>query len=165
VRKGTQDSLVASKYRVSNLDLDLDVDVDLDGLVQGKLLRNSIQQIILYRLISTSKSTPGSRSRADEYGVSRRKLANLVIHRAAAHRAVLEVEDNGTGISQDALSHIFARFYRADKERSRRMGGARLGLSIVQAICLARGGEVRVESTEGRGSRFSVILPLANQKG
>jgi heavy metal sensor kinase len=82
--------------------------------------------------------------------------------RAAAHRAVLEVEDNGTGIPQAALPHIFERFYRADKARSRQMGGTGLGLAIVQAICLAHGGEVQVESTEGRGSRFSVILPLAN---
>jgi signal transduction histidine kinase len=81
--------------------------------------------------------------------------------RATADRALLEVEDNGAGIPQDALSHIFERFYRTDKARSRQAGGAGLGLSIVRAICLAHGGEVRVESKEGAGSRFTVSLPLA----
>jgi heavy metal sensor kinase len=79
------------------------------------------------------------------------------------NRSVLEVEDNGAGISKEALPHIFERFYRTDKARSRQMGGAGLGLAIVQAICLAHGGEVRVESTEGRGSLFIVSLPLVDQ--
>jgi len=74
--------------------------------------------------------------------------------------AVLEVSDNGLGIPAHALPHVFERFYRADKARSRASGGAGLGLSIVKAICAAHNGEIKVSSQEGRGSSFRVELPL-----
>ena len=74
--------------------------------------------------------------------------------------AVLEVSDNGLGIPTHALPHVFERFYRADKARSRATGGAGLGLSIVKAICAAHNGEIKVSSQEGRGSSFRVELPL-----
>jgi signal transduction histidine kinase len=74
--------------------------------------------------------------------------------------AVFEVSDNGPGIPADALPHVFERFYRADKARSRANGGAGLGLSIVKAICAAHNADVKVSSGEGRGSCFHVELPL-----
>jgi signal transduction histidine kinase len=83
--------------------------------------------------------------------------------RASNGRAMLEVNDNGVGIPAEALPHIFERFYRVDKARSRQMGGAGLGLSIIKAIVTAHGGQVRVESVEGRGSRFLVELPVAGK--
>ena len=78
--------------------------------------------------------------------------------------AILEVSDNGAGIPADALPHLFERFYRVDRARSRQMGGAGLGLAILKSIVTAHGGQVRVESAEGRGSRFRVELPLAGKK-
>ncbi len=76
-------------------------------------------------------------------------------------KAVLEVEDNGIGIPAAAQPHIFERFFRVDKARSREMGGAGLGLSIVKSICAAHGGRVDFQSAEGAGSRFKVELPLS----
>lgn len=78
-----------------------------------------------------------------------------------ANNALLEVTDTGIGIPIEAQPHVFERFYRVDKARSRQMGGAGLGLAIVKSICSAHGGHVRVQSQEGRGSRFSVELPAA----
>ncbi len=72
--------------------------------------------------------------------------------------AVLEVADNGAGIPAEALPHVFERFYRSDKARSRMLGGAGLGLSIAKAICAAHGAEITVASQEGRGSTFRVEI-------
>jgi len=80
--------------------------------------------------------------------------------RQNANTAVLEVSDNGVGIPAEAVPHVFERFFRADRARSRDLGGAGLGLAIVKAICSAHGAEIGVSSQEGRGSRFTVELPL-----
>ncbi|MCB0131406.1 MAG: HAMP domain-containing histidine kinase [Caldilineaceae bacterium] len=73
------------------------------------------------------------------------------------------VQDTGIGIGADKQAHIFERFYRTDKARSREMGGSGLGLSIVQWIADVHGGHVSVESELGEGSTFTFWLPLYKQ--
>jgi heavy metal sensor kinase len=72
--------------------------------------------------------------------------------------ATLVVADNGAGIPPDALPHVFERFYRADKARSRYSGGSGLGLSIVKAICTAHSGDIEIASTEGVGTTVTIRL-------
>jgi heavy metal sensor kinase len=75
--------------------------------------------------------------------------------------AILDVADSGIGIPAEAVPHVFDRFFRVDKARTRDEGGAGLGLSIVKSICTAHGAELQVDSTVGKGSRFRIKLPLA----
>ena len=73
----------------------------------------------------------------------------------------LVVEDDGEGIPEEHLPHLFERFYRVDKARDRERGGSGLGLAIVKAILEAHGGEVWVESQVGKGTAFSFSLPAS----
>lgn len=71
------------------------------------------------------------------------------------------VRDDGPGIPVDARERVFERFFRVDKARARSQGGTGLGLAIVKNLVLAHGGDVRVESAEGRGTTFYFKLPAA----
>jgi len=73
----------------------------------------------------------------------------------------VSVSDTGLGIDPEDLPHIFERFYRAEKSRSRATGGAGIGLAVVREVARAHGGEVTAESVPGRGSTFRLRLPAA----
>ena len=80
--------------------------------------------------------------------------------RGDGHMAVITVADAGTGISADSLDRVFERFARSDASRSRREGGAGLGLSLVAAVARAHGGTCRATSVVGEGSAFELAFPL-----
>jgi signal transduction histidine kinase len=69
------------------------------------------------------------------------------------------VSDTGEGIRAEDITHIFERFYRGEKSRNRDTGGAGLGLAIARGIVLAHGGEIRVDSELGKGTRFIFHIP------
>lgn len=69
------------------------------------------------------------------------------------------VQDNGPGISESHLPHVFDRFYRSDSSRTRKYGGSGLGLAITKSIVIAHGGTISVDSREGEGCTFHILLP------
>ncbi|WP_242393956.1 heavy metal sensor histidine kinase [Anaeromyxobacter oryzisoli] len=83
----------------------------------------------------------------------------------ASGEPAVEVEDTGPGIAAAHLERIFERFYRVDADRSRRTGGAGLGLAIARSVVGATGGRIEVQSAEGRGSLFRIVLPDAGAPG
>jgi len=82
----------------------------------------------------------------------------------AGKRAFIRVQDTGIGIPASDLPHIFDRFYRVDKARSRATGGTGLGLSIVKQILVMHGGDITAASRENEGSTFTIELPVNPQK-
>ena len=86
---------------------------------------------------------------------------DVKITKSSSDKVRVDVSDRGVGITEVDLPHIFERFYRADASRTREgTEGYGLGLSLAQAIVTAHGGEIKVKSTYGKGSTFSVLLPL-----
>src|SRR5581483_10823497 len=82
-----------------------------------------------------------------------------IVARLRESEVEVRVSDNGPGIPTADLPHLFERFYRVDKGRSREKGGTGLGLSIVKHIVQLHGGRVWVESELGRGTAFFFSLP------
>jgi signal transduction histidine kinase len=113
--------------------------------------RDRLREVIVTVVDNAVKYTPsGGRV---EVRVARR-------HR----RAVITVSDTGAGIPAESLPHIFERFYRVDKARSRDEGGTGLGLAIARHIVHAHGGDIRIESAPGKGTTVTIELRLLHHE-
>jgi two-component system phosphate regulon sensor histidine kinase PhoR len=123
--------------------IDLACDDDLEARINPPLLEQAVMNLIDN---SIKYSPEGS-----HIHVAMRR------HDAEVSLAVM---DEGCGISSEHLPRIFERFYVVDKSRSRKLGGTGLGLAIVKHIAQAHGGHVTVESTPGKGSTFTICLPI-----
>lgn len=122
------------------------IETDLQDDCSILILEDDLYQIIFNLVENGIKyNTPGG------------KLTISLHH--MEDNAILQVQDTGVGIPAESLDHVFERFYRVDKGRSRKSGGSGLGLSIVRNMVERNGGSIRVDSTVGKGTVFTVTFP------
>ena len=107
-----------------------------------------IKQVLLNLLENAIVHTPGGGS----ITVTAEQQGNMV---------AISVADTGEGIPAEELADIFERFHRVDKSRSRSSGGSGLGLTIARYLVEEHGGSISVESEPGKGSKFTLTVPLA----
>lgn len=128
-----------------NRNIAIELIIQENTMVLGDQLK--LQQVVSNLIDNAVKYTPDEgKVRVDFYRVGK--------------EAILQVTDTGIGIPQEEIPHIFERFFRVDKARSRATGGTGLGLSIVHRIVLLHGGDIQVDTVEGKGSTFTIVLPV-----
>jgi signal transduction histidine kinase len=110
--------------------------------------REKLRQCLINLASNAVKFTPGG------------GLVTLAAELLPGDKLALRVSDSGIGISGEHLNRIFDVFYQVDGSTTREYGGAGLGLAIVKSFAEAHGGEVRVASTPGQGSTFSLVMPV-----
>ncbi len=138
---------VARSMRLLAEERGVSLDTDVDGPVRlrgdGERLR---QLMVILTDNAIAYTEAGGKVRLEVRGPS-------------GGKATVRVSDTGRGIPAEALPHIFNRFYRVDKARSREAGGTGLGLAIARWIAEAHGGSIHAESTPGKGTTMTVELP------
>jgi len=128
------------------------IDLDLTYGIKGTYDPDKMKQVILNLFQNAVQHTDPKNG-----------IVTITLH-TTGDRAQLAIRDNGVGIHEDHLLHVFERFYRSDSSRTRKHGGAGLGLSITKAIVEAHGGSIHIESKQGTGSVFIVEIPVSNRR-
>ncbi len=138
---------LAGRAKVLARERGVGLETELEGGGVVKVDPQRIEQAVLILVDNAAK-----------YGQAGGKISLSSSARTGELR--IGVEDRGPGIPEEELPRIFERFYRLDKARSRKLGGAGLGLPIAKTIAEAHGGRVRVQSRPGAGSRFEIVIPI-----
>jgi two-component system phosphate regulon sensor histidine kinase PhoR len=147
--------------------------IDLVGLVK-EVAESHADRAEERRIRLRTELVPGASARGDRahLGLMLSNLVDNALRYTAARgtvrirldaiddKVMLQVADTGEGIPANELPRIFERFYRVDKARARRTGGTGLGLAIVRHVAESHGGTVTVESKVGKGTTFTVTLPV-----
>lgn len=142
-------TLVYNNFKMIHDDFTFILDDDLKHPTFVNMSRDHLEQIMI---ILSDNAVKYSRDRKEiHYSVSRN-----------GGQVQIAVQDFGEGISPEEAHHVFDRFYRVDKARSRKQGGNGLGLSIAQKLIEGYGGTIILESAEGHGSIFRITLPIKN---
>lgn len=140
------DGVVLSVDRIAqsrNISIDIDSNEDIQAWINPPLLEQAIVNLVDNAIKYSGEGT-----------------TVVISTNRTEKNAIISVGDKGSGIDAEHLPRLFERFYRVDKGRSRNVGGTGLGLAIVKHISLAHGGHVEVDSEIGKGSVFSIHLPL-----
>jgi two-component system OmpR family sensor kinase len=148
------DTLMLEVYRQSKVLANEKIQLKIGREDQARVIgdRDRLKQVVLNLVANAIEHTPNGGE------------VHLDLLCDGTH-ARLSVSDTGQGIPEQDLPHIFERFYRRDPSRSRRAGGgAGLGLSIAYWIARSHGGTIEVESEEGKGSTFIIVLPLLSSE-
>jgi signal transduction histidine kinase len=116
--------------------------------------RDRLRQVVVNLLANAVKFTP----KGGKVSLFLSEIAHQPEIAGEGYRII--TEDSGVGIPQDQFDKIFQSFYQVDSSSTREFGGAGLGLAIVKSFVEGHGGQVRVSSEMGRGSRFTAILPV-----
>lgn len=137
---------VTAAHRAAADEAGVTVESHTDGAIEITVDPVRLRQIIGNLLTNAIRHTPTG--------------GRITVHaRRATDRIEIAVTDTGAGITADDLPHVFDRFWRAEKSRSRQTGGSGLGLAIVRGLVEAHHGTVTVTSIPGSGTTFTVRLP------
>ena len=126
---------------------EITIETDLSGDSPVLILEDDLYQIA-FNLVENGI----------KYNVRGGKLAISLL--TQDDNAIMQIKDTGMGIPEDAMPHIFERFYRVDKARSRKTGGSGLGLAIVRTMVERNQGSITVDSQVGNGTTFTVTFPI-----
>ncbi|MDY0235725.1 MAG: HAMP domain-containing sensor histidine kinase [Gudongella sp.] len=121
---------------------------DIEKNIMVSMDKDKIKQV-MYNLLSNSVKY-----------IDKEGQIYISIAKIETNKVIIIVEDTGIGIQQEHLPFIFNRFYRIDKSRNSYTGGSGLGLAIVKSIIEEHGGEISVKSVYGKGSEFTIYLPI-----
>lgn len=138
---------VIEQFKPVFMEKNIQVNFSSSDEIKTSVDKNKLKQVLINILSNANKFT-------DENG-----HINVSLSKVDAN-AVIKIKDDGVGIDEEDLPHIFQRFYRAENSRSRKTGGAGLGLSIVRGIIEAHNGRIYAESEINKGTTFTIEIPI-----